>query len=107
VSEQPTAVASIAPAPPAPPSKPLPKPAPETAPVDGVIGTKVSGKIEAPQFEVGDEWELLILTTNPTNRAAQPNAELRRFTAASVSPNWLTRASVKLDMLSVDPVVEL
>jgi hypothetical protein len=100
-AEPKTVIASVAPL---RPSQSVPKSAPETASVEGVIGTPIRGKIEAPRFEAGDEWEFLILTTNPANRAADPVAELRRFTATEVLPNQLRLENVKLDMIDAQPV---
>jgi hypothetical protein len=101
--ESKTIVASVAPAtpPPAPPS--LPKPALEAASNEGIIGTKLSGKIEAPQFEVGEEWELLILVTNPSDRTVDPTPEFRRFTATDVTASRLVLANVKLDHFNAEP----
>jgi hypothetical protein len=49
-----------------------------------VIGTRLQGPIPAPQFAVGDEWELLTITSNPSDPAAEPTSVIERVKSISV-----------------------
>jgi uncharacterized caspase-like protein len=62
-----------------------------------VIGTRVEGKISAPQIAVGDEWQLLRITTNPTDRASQPLPIVEKITAVNVLPRRWSLSRVTLD----------
>jgi hypothetical protein len=102
----PTVVASIAPHPTPASNKVDPAtPGAATTAFSQVIGTRLQGPIAAPQFAVGDEWELLTITSNPSHPAAEPTSVIERLTAISfVQGGQLGLYRERLDKAGGTPV---
>jgi Caspase domain len=90
----PTVVASVAPKPPASSATINPSTPSAIAPASGnVIGARLQGAIRAPQFAVGDEWELLSISSDPANFSSQPAPIIEKLTVVTnaVDRVWMTR----------------
>ena len=84
----------------APPSV-APRVTPEGAggptPTAPVIGSRLEGKISAPQFVVGDEWEILSVTSPASRSGSEPVSWRDRITVVGVSEQRLTLSYMRLD----------
>jgi uncharacterized caspase-like protein len=69
-----------------------------------VIGTRVQGKIPAPKIVLGDEWELLSITTkNPSNRASESIPIVEKLTAEDSYLGGVSMSRVVLDKAGGQP----
>jgi Caspase domain len=82
----PAVVATLAPKPAVVrPETNIPAPSPGPAKSSEVIGARLRGPLPAPQYAVGDEWEFLIITSDPTSPAAEPASAIERRTAIGIA----------------------
>jgi uncharacterized caspase-like protein len=103
----PAAVASTAPGLATPGGATAPaSPAGPAGAVGAVIGSQIEGKIPAPRFVAGDEWEILSVTTTSPRPGAEPLTVIDRITVLGVSEQRLSLSSTRLDKPGGKPVEE-
>lgn len=92
----------------APPPGISPRLTPEAAsgpaPATPVIGSRLEGRISAPQFAVGDEWEILTVTSPPSASGSEPASWIDRITVVGVSDQRLSLSYTRLDRPGGAPV---
>jgi uncharacterized caspase-like protein len=76
---------------------------PTASPV-GVIGSRIEGKTYAPQFVVGDEWEILSVTSPASGSGSEPASWIDRITVVGVSEQRLSLSYTRLDRPGGTPV---
>lgn len=69
-----------------------------------VIGTRLEGKIPAPRFAVGDEWEFLSVTTSASSPGSEPVSVIERNMVVGVSEDRLRLSSTRLDKPGGNPI---
>jgi uncharacterized caspase-like protein len=62
-----------------------------------VIGNRIEGKIPAPRFAVGDEWEFLSVTNPSSGPGSEPVSAIDRTTVVGVSQERLMLFHTRLD----------
>ena len=97
----PSATAKAVPPGIAPPAYPE---APEGAAPTSITGRRIEGKIPAPQFVVGDEWEILSVKSPAAKKGSEPTSWIDRITVVGVTEQRLSLSYTRLDRPGGMPV---